>query len=251
MRLVRSITSRATIATLLVGVGCSSLETNIASAKQGSAAPKQPKIKTLLLVGGKIHDWRRIGNVLESAMKASGKFEVTRVNNDLDAFLADRVAPYDLVVFYWTLGKLTDAQKRGILDHVAKGKGFVTCHSGADSFRGDKDWHKFVGGHFITHPAYRKYPVTITKEKSPITAGITDFETTDEQYILEYEKDLKILATAPWKGKPMPALWTKSWGKGRVFYHAGGHDARAAKQPMFLKLFLRGCLWAAGREVTD
>ncbi len=210
------------------------------------------KIKTLLLVGGEIHDWKRIGDVVESAMKKTGKFDVTRVDNDLNAFLADRVAPYDLVVFYWTLGKLTDAQKKGILDHIAKGKGFVTFHSGADSFRGDKDWHKFVGGHFITHPRYRTFHVSVTDVKHPITQGIEEFMITDEQYILDYDKEnVTVLANALYKGKLMPALWTKSHGKGRVFYTGMGHDPKATKQPMFLKIFLRACQWAVGREVKD
>lgn len=209
------------------------------------------KIKTLMVLGGEIHDFAGIGNVLEKEMKKTGKYDITRVDKDLDAFLADRVRGYDLVVFYWTLGKISDAQKKGIMDHVAGGKGFVTLHSGADSFRGDKDWHNFVGGHFVTHPQYRPYRVTITDVKHPITKGIEDFTITGEQYILEYEPTITVLANGPWKGKEMPAIWVKPHGQGRVFYTGIGHDPKAVKQPMFQKIFLRGCLWAAGRPVTD
>ena len=35
------------------------------------------------------------------------------------------------------------------------------------------------------------------------------------------------------------------------FTYSGGHDSKAAAQPMFKKLLIRGCLWAAGRQVTD
>jgi len=216
------------------------------------AAAAEGKIKTLLLVGGTIHDWKGIGDVVVKTLAKTGKFDVTRVDKDLDAFLADRIAPYDLVVFYWTLGKLTPEQKRGVLDHVAKGKGFVTFHSGADSFRGDKDWHKFVGGHFIGHPRYRQYQVSITEVKHPITKGIDEFMTTDEQYFLDYDKDnLTVLGNGLHKGKLMPALWVKTHGKGRVFYSGSGHDVKALEQPIFKKLLVRACLWAAGREVKD
>jgi len=49
----------------------------------------------------------------------------------------------------------------------------------------------------------------------------------------------------------MPAIWTKPWGKGKVFYLALGHDVKACQQDMFKKLLLRGSLWAAGRPVVD
>jgi len=206
-----------------------------------------PKIRTLLLVGGEIHDSKGVGDVLEADLIKTGQFDLTRVDNDLGAFSARRVAPYDLVVFYWTLGTLTAPQKRGILDHIAQGNGFVAIHSAADSFRGDRDWHRFVGGHFITHPRHRRYQVSVTKRKSPITAGIEEFFVTDEQYILDYDGGLNILANALWKGRAMPVLWTKPWRKGRVFYTALGHDPKACKQTMFKETFTRGCLWAAGR----
>jgi type 1 glutamine amidotransferase len=216
------------------------------------AAGEEAEVKTLLLVGGEIHDWKGVGDVVEETLREAGTFDVTRVNNNLNAFLAERVAPFDLVVFYWTLGKLTPEQKKGILDHVAQGKGFVTFHSGADSFRGDRDWNSFVGGHFITHPRYRQFQVSITEVEHPITAGISEYMTTDEQYILDYEREnVTVLGNGLYKGQLMPALWAKTHGRGRVFYNSGGHDAKAAAQPIFKKLLVRGCLWAAGRQVTD
>ncbi len=213
--------------------------------------PDETKIKTLLLVGGEIHDWRGVGDVLEPMLKRTGTFDVTRVDNDLGAFGAKRIAPYELVVFYWTLGTLNDARRGGLLDHIAQGKGFVGLHSAADSFRGDRAWHTFIGGHFITHPRYRRYQVSVIPRRGPITAGIEEFMITDEQYILEYDAGLNVLANALWKGRLMPVLWTKRFKQGRVFYSALGHDPKACKQAMFKKTFLRGCLWAAGRDVED
>ena len=209
------------------------------------------KVKTLLLVGGKIHNGIKIGDVLQEAMEKSGNFDITRVNEDLGALEADKIKPYDLVVFYWTIGEISEAQKRGVMNHVAEGKGFVTFHSGADSFRGDPDWRAFVGGYFITHPKYRTYQVSITENKSPITEGIDEFMITDEQYMLDFDPRVNILANGIFKGKTMPVMWTKDWGKGRVFYSALGHDPKACQQEMFQKTALRGMLWAAGHEVKD
>ena len=109
-----------------------------------------------------------------------------------------------------------------------------------------------MGGHFITHPRYRQYQVSITTVEHPITKGIDEYMTTDEQYILNYEKDkVTVLGNGLYKGVLMPALWVKPHGKGRVFYNSGGHDPKATAQPMFKKLLVRGCLWAAGRQVAD
>ena len=208
-------------------------------------------IKTLLVTGGPIHDGKAIGDIVEQDMKKSGMFDVTRAHEDLDALLSERIAPFDLVVFYYTLGELKEAQKRGLMNHIASGKGYVTFHSGADSFRGDPDYRALVGGHFTTHPHYRQYHVSITEVNSPITKGIEEFMITDEQYILDYDPRVTILANALFKGKTMPVMWTKPWGKGRVFYLALGHDPKACEQDMFKKMLVRGAQWAAGRPVVD
>lgn len=209
--------------------------------------PESDKIRTLLLVGGEIHDYKGVGDVVEAQLAGAKSFDVMRVDNDLGALSAGRIAPFELVVFYWTLGKLNDARRRGILDHIARGNGFVGIHSAADSFRGDKAWWRFIGGYFVTHPRYRRYQVSVTEAKSPITEGIDEFFVTDEQYITKHRSDLNVLASALWKGRAMPVLWTRPHKKGRVFYTALGHDGKACKQAMFKKTFIRGCLWAAGR----
>lgn len=235
---------------LFAGSPHTSLAQQPPAAPAAAPAPSGP-IKALLVTGGPIHDGKAIGDIVEAAMKKSGLFAVTRAHEDMDAFLPDRIAPFDLVVFYYTLGEIKEAQKRGLMNHIASGKGYVTFHSGADSFRGDADYRALVGGWFVTHPHYRQYQVSITENESPITKGIDEFMITDEQYILDYDPRVTVLANALFKGKPMPVMWTKPWGKGRVFYLALGHDPKACEQDMFKKLLIRGSQWAAGRTVVD
>lgn len=236
----------------MLGVAAWSATSGTAKAQQGSPATSENgKVKTLLLVGGEVHDSKGIGDVVEAALKDSGKFDVTRVDKNLDPLKADRIKSYDLVVFYWTGGSINEEQKRGLMNHVASGKGFAALHSATVSFGEDPDYRALVGGHFIGHPHYRQYQVSVTEEKSPITAGIDEFMITDEQYLLDYDPRVTVLANALHKGKLMPVMWVKPWGKGRVFYSALGHDVKATKQEMFLKTLLRGAQWAAGRKVTD
>jgi len=216
-----------------------------------AAAPQtaqEGRIKTLLLTGGPVHDGKAVGDIMQAALEKTGRFEVTRVNDDLDALLPERIAPFKLVVFYWTLGEITDAQKRGLLNHIAAGNGYVTCHSGADSFRGDPDYRALVGGYFLTHPQYRSYQVSVVKSDSPITQELDEFMVTDEQYIVDYDPRVNVLANGLYQGRAVPVLWTKDWGKGRVYYNALGHDPKACEQDIFQVLFVRGALWAAGQQ---
>ena len=202
------------------------------------------RINTLVFAGGAIHDWKGCSDTAIDWLSQRDEFEITKVEEDLDALVAPNLDPYDLIVFYYTIGEISDAQKNGLLNHIASGKGYVGIHSAADSFRECPEYRAMVGGHFTTHPRYRDYQVNVVDSEHPITEGLDEFMVTDEQYILDYDRRVHVLASALWKGDAMPVAWTKSWGNGRVFYLALGHDANACQHEMFGTLLQRGALWA-------
>jgi type 1 glutamine amidotransferase len=205
-------------------------------------------IPTLLLSGGEIHDWKGNGESIRDALEASGDFDLTYVQNDLSALESPGLDAYDLVVFYYTVGTITDAQKNGLLNFVAQGKGYAGVHSAADSFRDCPEYRAMVGGHFVTHPHYREYQVSVADEGHPVMEGLgSEFLVKDEQYILDYDPRVHVLASALYQGKAMPVAWTKPWGKGRVFYLALGHDPAACRQEVFRTMLQRGAKWAALR----
>jgi type 1 glutamine amidotransferase len=203
------------------------------------------KIKTLLFTGGQIHDFKGCGAAIYDALIASGEFDIIRVEDDLSALVTPRLDPYDLVVFFYTVGEVTDAQKNGLLNYVAGGKGLVGIHSAADSFRECPEYRAMVGGYFVTHPHFRDYQVSVVDPEHPITHGLVEFMVKDEQYILDYDPRVHVLCSALYKGKAMPVAWTKGWGKGRVFYLALGHNPEACGHEMFRLLLTRGAVWAA------
>ena len=202
------------------------------------------RINTLVFAGGAIHDWKGCSDTAIDWLSQRDEFEITKVEEDLDALVAPNLDPYDLIVFYYTVGEISDAQKNGLLNHIASGKGYVGIHAAADSFRECPEYRAMVGGHFTTHPRYRDYQVNVVNSEHPITEGLDEFMVTDEQYILDYDRRVHVLASALWKGDAMPVAWTKSWGNGRVFYLALGHDANACQHEMFGTLLQRGALWA-------
>jgi len=202
------------------------------------------KINTLVFAGGAIHDWKGCSQEIIKSLSQRDEFELTTVEEDLDVLVSPNLDSYDLIVFYYTVGEISDAQKNGLLNHIASGKGYVGIHSAADSFRGCPEYRAMVGGHFITHPRYREYQVSIVDSDHPITEGLVEFNVTDEQYILDYDRRVDVLASALYQGDMAPVAWTKSWGEGRIFYLALGHDAPACQHENFSLMLQRGALWA-------
>jgi len=204
-------------------------------------------IKTLLFAGGEIHDFKGVGKELEKILKADGSFELTKVENDLSVL--EKLDDYDLIVFFYTVGQVSDAQRNGLSNFLRAGGGFVGIHSAADSFRDDPAYRCMIGGFFVTHPRYRSYQVSVTDPEHPITKNLDEFMVKDEQYILDYDPRVNVLCTALYQGKAVPVAWTKPWGKGRIFYLALGHDAAACRNESFKTLLLRGSKWAAGMPI--
>jgi uncharacterized protein len=180
----------------------------------------------------------------------------------LDALepLADRklLDSASLLVMNWTMAKIDPEPLRAISDAIAAGLGLAGCHGGlADAFREANEWQFITGGQWVGHPGDNgvHYRVKIGPNRSPITEGITDFDVTSEQYYLHVDPAVKVLATTrfPVADGPhaangpvdMPVVWTKLWGKGRVFYSSLGHSLPVLAAEPHLTIIRRGFSWAA------
>jgi hypothetical protein len=187
---------------------------------------------------------------------------VVEVSSTLDSFRdAERLNRLNLIVPIWTMGKLDKAQADPVLAAVGEhGVGIAGCHGGmCDAFREHTEWQFMTGGQWVAHPGNDgvKYRVHIGPEPSPITAGIVDFDVTSEQYYMHVDPAVRVLATTrfptPGVDGPhtdngpvdMPVVWTKRYGRGRVFYNALGHDAEVVASEPCLTLMRRGFAWAA------
>jgi type 1 glutamine amidotransferase len=88
----------------------------------------------------------------------------------------------------------------------------------------------------------------------PITAGITDFELVTEQYWVLADGYIDVLATTtqkvrawdPWHREvTSPAIWTRLWGKGRIFVATPGHHVDILQDNNVRTIIERGLLWAS------
>ena len=90
------------------------------------------------------------------------------------------------------------------------------------------------------------------KKNHKITKGLDNFVVNTEQYFMHTDPSVTILAdtsfssdTLTWiNGVKMPVVWTKEWGKGRVFYSSLGHSLNDLKDENILKLTIQGIIWA-------
>ncbi|MFF3335409.1 ThuA domain-containing protein [Streptomyces sp. NPDC002888] len=169
---------------------------------------------------------------------------------------ADRLAATDLVVQCWTMGEITPDQSRTLAAAVRAGTGFAGWHGGViDSFRGDLDYHLLTGGQFLMHPPeFLDYTVRLLPERAshPVIEGLTDFAVHTEQYWIATDPDIDVLATTTFPAGEerdhavvMPAVWTRTYGAGKVFVSAIGHKIDDFDVPEVRTLTERGLLWAS------
>ena len=209
------------------------------------------------------HEPEKVGKIFESVLAAEG-FEVTRTNS-LEPFEdAEALAEFDLIVPIWTMGSISNTAVENVSNVVAGGTGIAGCHGGmCDSFRDSVTWQFITGGNWVSHPGGEDvtYTVNIVNSSSELTSGIEDFEVTSEQYYLHVDPAVEVLASTRHPGYKwyhssnravdVPAVWTKRWGHGRVYYNSLGHSASVMEMASPIELMRRGFLWAAsGKQIA-
>ena len=209
-------------------------------------------MKALIVWGGWDGHTPKETAAIKAAKLESIGFRV-RVEDSLSALEDLRALKrLDLIVPCWTCGELTPEQYQGINKAVLSGVGLGGTHGGmGDAFRSNIEYQWMCGGQFVGHPHTGDYFVRLTDAKSPITKGMKRrFKYCSEQYYMLVDPGVRILADSiyVYEGKKatMPVVWTKAWGKGRVFYSALGHCAQEfVDYPEVLEMTARGMLWAA------
>ena len=178
-----------------------------------------------------------------------------RIADTLDAYDdPGTLAHADLIVQCWTGGRLTEEQESHLVGRVAAGAGFAGWHGGmVATFAESARYQYMVGGRFLCHPGdFVDYRVTITGEH-PITAGVSDFDVHTEQYYCHVDPGLEVLATTAFEGShgapetagvTMPVVWTRGFGRGRVFVSTLGHSPDDLRVPETRTITERGLLWA-------
>lgn len=183
---------------------------------------------------------------------------------------ADVMSATDLVLQSVTMSEISPEALTGLRAAVEHGTGLAGWHGGiADSYRNSSDYLQLIGGQFATHPSmhpdacrgdesdnFLPYQVNVTAlgRAHAIMAGIEDFALVTEQYWVLTDDLNDVLATTthpvqpyhPWH-RPVtsPAVWTREWGRGRVFVATPGHSLDVLAEPTVRTIIERGLLWAS------
>ena len=180
-------------------------------------------------------------------------FSRRNIQADYTENLADlnpaRLAKYDVLAIYANHDAIAPEQSQAILEFVAKGKGLVPIHCASYCFRNSDDYVNLVGAQFQRH-GMELVRTSIAAPKSPLMAGFGGFDSWDETYVhTTHTPQTRVgLETRTEGSTEEPWTWTRTHGKGRVFYTAWGHDARTWGHPGFQNLLERGIRWAAFQE---
>lgn len=164
----------------------------------------------------------------------------------LEDLNSEKLAGYDVVAMYANHTHIAPAQETALLNYVADGGGFVPIHCASAMFGNSDAFISLVGGAFKSH-GEGTFRTTITQPDHPAIRGVPTFESWDETYVhMKHNPDKNVLSVRVDGEHEEPWTWVRSYGDGRVFYTAWGHDERTWSQPGFHQLLEQGFRWAAG-----
>lgn len=179
-----------------------------------------------------------------------------------EQFLARNLNYFDAIFFFGVReADLTAGQMQDLLSFVRDdGKGFVATHAGATGFFSSPEFGEMLGGRFDEHPwGISEATVVVEDATSSMTKHLPkSFAVTDEHYQLkEFSRSkLHVLARldaakldlkAPLVHRTdadFPVAWTKSYGKGRVFYSTLGHPRELWDTPWLQQMYFQALKWS-------
>ena len=179
-----------------------------------------------------------------------------------EQFLARNLTYYDAIFFFGVREADLDAQQKADLLSFVRddGKGFVATHAGATGFFSWPEFGDMLGGRFDEHPwGITDATVVVEDGTSPMSRHLPKtFVVNDEHYQLKdfSREKVHVLAhldastldlTLPLvhrKDGDFPVAWTKSYGKGRVFYSTLGHHAHLWDEAWMQTMYAEAMKWA-------
>ncbi|HAV61953.1 MAG TPA: trehalose utilization [Verrucomicrobiales bacterium] len=199
-----------------------------------------------------------------------------------------KFSDFDVVVSNYNGDLWSEEARRAFESFVAGGGGFVSVHAANNSFREWKEYNRMIGlggwgdrneqdgpyvryweGRIIrdaspgrggSHGRQHEFALDVRDPEHPIMKGLPPrwMHAQDELYdrLRGPAENLNILATAfsdkstNGSGHHEPLLMTLTYGGGRIFHTALGHDVPAVNCVGFITTFQRGTEWAATGKVT-
>jgi type 1 glutamine amidotransferase len=231
----------------------------------------KPPIKALLVIGGCCHDYAKQKDILTKGISSRANVEWT-VAYDPDTGTKhlnpvytekDWSKGFDVIVHDECCSDVTDVDEiNGILKPHRDGLPGVVLHCGMHCYRSAgypkevTPWFEFTGLMSTGHGAQKPIAISFMDKESPITKGLTDWTTVDEELYNNSSGKLQDTAHALARGKQdkddFVCVWTNEYNKKtRVFATTLGHNNATVGDDRYLDLVTRGLLWATGHLTDD
>jgi len=159
----------------------------------------------------------------------------------------------------------TDAEREAFYSFIERGGGLVAIHSASANERGKKRFHDMLGGAFERHYAtHQSVPFRHADRSHPAIACLPkDYVWADDEIYLNHpDESVRPLLILDWNDVlPLernrdkwgcPKIgghvleWCKTYGKGRIFYTALGHNPKDFAKEEFLRHLHAAVKWAMG-----
>lgn len=203
------------------------------------------KMKIAVVTGEHGFQEREFDAVFESM--AGSEF----VREDLLKFVEDpNRSQYEAVVFYNFHRQNPDPETaEAILGLADSGQGLVILHHAILAFPKWKEFSHICGiddrrfGFHIGETVH----VHVADSDHPITAGLADWDMTDETYTMkDAGEDSHVLLTVDHPKSMKTIAWVRTYRNSRVFCFESGHDSETYSVQQFRDVLARGIRWVAG-----
>jgi len=262
---------RATLVLGLLSGALLGLVTPVSSQAGNSSTP----IRALLVIGGCCHDYAKQKDILTKGISARANvqwviaYDPDKGTKHLNPIYGkpDWAKGFDVVVHDECSADVKDSTViNRILEPHRNGLPAVVLHCGMHSYRSEgwpksTPWFEFTGLPTTGHGPQQPIQVTYVDKDHPITKGLADWTTINEELYNNSSGKLLDTARALARGKQtvrsktgkettndFVVTWTNLYkGKARVFATTLGHNNVTVADPRYLDLVTRGLLWSVNK----
>ncbi len=239
------------------------------------ADDKDQPVRALLVVGGCCHDYAQQKDILTRGISARANV-VWTVAYDPDTSTkhknpvydnSDWASNFDVIVHDECSSDVKDMESiERILKPHRDGLPAVVLHCGMHSYRSEgwpkivTPWFDFTGLQTTAHGPQLPIAIRFVIKQSPITAGLQDWSTVNEELYNNIAGKLLDSAQPLARGtqtikrngqtttEDCVVVWTNHYlGKTKVFATTLGHNNQTVADARYLDLVARGLLWSVDK----
>lgn len=242
-----------------------------------SAEPAVKPLKALLVIGGCCHDYATQKDLLVAGIESRANIKIdvcySAEKNTKPVFTCyekDTWADgYDVIIHDECAADVKDpAIVNRILTPHRKGLPGVNLHCAMHSYRVSPEfknpmaagtegaqWFDFLGIQSTGHGKQLPIEVTYVSPSNPITKGLENWTTVNEELYntISIRDGITPIAKGKQEADENVIAWTNEYGdkKTRVFSTTLGHNNDTVADARYLDFVTRGLLWACGKLDAD